>query len=117
MLITTNDERVLPSAFMRRCVVLELEPPDEAQLVKIAQEHFGPKRQKLYESVAKRVTALTASASGSTARAGAAGSGAPSAAEYLDTVRACIELKVNPEAKGDAWEAVSNATLVKRTSL
>ena len=34
--ITTNGERELPLAFLRRCVTLELEKPKAALLVKIA---------------------------------------------------------------------------------
>lgn len=115
MLITTNDERVLPSAFMRRCVVLELDPPDEEQLIKIAIEHFGPDTNQIYGSIAKRVLALAPPASTAGVRAGTTGSSSPSAAEYLDTVRACIELGVNPDSNADAWEAIANATL-KKTS-
>src|SRR5258706_3210325 len=117
MLITTNDERVLPNAFMRRCVVLELEAPDEPQLIKIAKEHFGPDTRKIYAGIAKRVLALAPNAPGTTGRTAAAGTFAPSAAEYLDTVRACIELKVNPESNEDAWQAMRNATLSKKASV
>jgi MoxR-like ATPase len=116
MLITTNDERVLPNAFMRRCVVLELEPPDEFLLVEIAKQHFGKDLDNIYQSIAKRVLALTPTG-GATARGGASGQVAPSSAEYLDTVRACLELGVNPETNDDAWQAISSATLLKKTSL
>src|SRR2546430_1928135 len=117
MLITTNDERVLPNAFMRRCIVLELDPPDEAQLVKIAKEHFGSDVHKIYTNIAKRVLALTPTTTGATATGGAPWRASPSAAEYLDTVRACIELGVNPDTNDDAWQAIANATLSKKASV
>ncbi|HEV7681694.1 MAG TPA: MoxR family ATPase [Pyrinomonadaceae bacterium] len=115
ILITTNDERVLPNAFMRRCVVLELEPPDEVQLVKIANEHFGADKKNLYDSIARKVIALAPSTDA--ARAASSGQPAPSAAEFLDTVRACLELNVNPDTDDDAWQAISNATLLKKVSV
>lgn len=39
-IITTNNERDLPEAFLRRCVVLRLESPDADQLQAIADRHF-----------------------------------------------------------------------------
>jgi MoxR-like ATPase len=112
VLITTNDERVLPNAFMRRCVMLELEPPNAPQLVSIAKEHYGPDKRKIYASVADKVLAL--------APIGPPTRGAKpeaSAAEYLDAVRACIELRVNPESNPTAWEAIANTTLSKKAAV
>ncbi|MFD9702450.1 AAA family ATPase [Lentzea sp. NPDC059081] len=40
--ITTNNERDLPEAFLRRCLVLRLPEPDGSRLVDIVVEHFGP---------------------------------------------------------------------------
>src|SRR5208337_5088308 len=50
VIITTNEERVLPNAFLRRCLVLELKLPGDdsrliAHLIKRAGVHF-PKRAK-----------------------------------------------------------------------
>jgi len=109
LLITTNDERVLPNAFMRRCVMLELEPPDEPQLVDIAKEHYGPDKKKIYASIAQRVLAL--------APLTPDGKPAASAAEYLDTVRACLKLGVNPERNTTEWDAIANTTLSKKASV
>jgi MoxR-like ATPase len=38
--ITTNGERELPKAFLRRCVAITLQPPDPARLLEIAAAHF-----------------------------------------------------------------------------
>ncbi len=44
--ITTNEERDLPPAFLRRCVGLPLPDPDDNRLVAIARAHFpGPPRR------------------------------------------------------------------------
>jgi MoxR-like ATPase len=113
MLITTNDERILPNAFLRRCVVLELDPPNEALLVNIAKEHFGKDTQGIYQEIAKRVLALAPPATTPGAKGGASQPSA-SAAEYLDTVRACIELGVKPDTNDETWQAITNATLMKK---
>ncbi|HZI20240.1 MAG TPA: MoxR family ATPase [Pyrinomonadaceae bacterium] len=117
LIITTNDERVLPVAFMRRCVVLELDPPDEDDLVNIAVEHYGPDMKGIYRPIAKRVVALayegaSPPAKGAPRKDGAAPAG-PSTAEYLDTVRAFSDLGLSPE-KEEEWLIISSATLSKR---
>jgi MoxR-like ATPase len=109
LIITSNDERVLPNAFLRRCVIMVLPPPDEDRLVDIAKAHFGTRRTRLYRSIAERVIELT-KAAGAVA---APGQSTLSAAEYLDTVRACVELNVEPDSDKSGWEAISTATLVK----
>src|SRR6185503_2801609 len=116
LFITTNDERMLPTAFMRRCVVLELDPPDEQLLVTIAQEHYGADTSNIYSPIAQRVLKLAADASASSLSSGGTAASAqnlPSTAEYLDTVRACLDLNLSP-TKEDEWKILSAATLWKR---
>ncbi|MFL6208018.1 MAG: AAA family ATPase [Pyrinomonadaceae bacterium] len=115
-IITTNDERVLPTAFMRRCIVLELEPPDEALLIKIAKEHYGPDKQNLYQPIAESVVKISTAAA-SPVRGAAGQQPAPSTAEYLDTVRACLDLGISPVADDERWQVLTKATLAKRASL
>jgi MoxR-like ATPase len=109
LVITTNEERQLPPAFVRRCVVLELEPPDEARLVTIAERHFGERQDELYATLARQM--VEASAAGERPFA--------NAAEFLDAVWACESLKVRPPAAGEepspAWTLLRDATLLKRT--
>jgi len=109
VIITSNDERELPSAFLRRCIMLNLKPPDRERLVKIAQAHFGKENLALYEEVAKLIVPENPNQEAD------AGDLKPqqSAAEFLDTVHACIELKVKPRAQDETWEALSKATLWK----
>lgn len=40
MIITSNQERDLPDAFLRRCIFYYIQFPDDQQLIKIAQAHF-----------------------------------------------------------------------------
>jgi MoxR-like ATPase len=98
--ITTNDERDLPNAFLRRCVELVLHPPDRARLVAIGGKHFPRVPTPRLEQIAEIVLA---GAAGETAK--------PSAAEYLDTVRACEELKVRPGSQ--VWDDLLKVTVWK----
>jgi MoxR-like ATPase len=106
--ITSNDERSLPKAFLRRCVVHTLEPSEAHDLVKIAKAHFPQFNDVhgLFEKIADRVVAMRD-------RAESNDDPQPSTAEYLDAVRACIEFKVEP---GDSpeWQAIRTAVLTKQ---
>lgn len=41
VIMTTNDERDFPPAFLRRCLELDIAPPDEAALIEIVKSHLG----------------------------------------------------------------------------
>ncbi len=100
LIITTNDERELPPAFLRRCVVLTLPAPDLDRLVEVAHAHFGDD-DPLFHDLAEFVVA----------RSQQPGARAPSTAEYLDAIRACRTLGVAP---GDQrWEQLVALVLDK----
>jgi MoxR-like ATPase len=97
VIITSNNERALPAAFLRRCIVHRLEAPDATRLVEIANQHFPEEqeqRQRLFKELAAKVVEMRDQA---VERVGPM----PSTPEYLDAVRACLELKVEP---GDTFE-------------
>jgi MoxR-like ATPase len=102
--ITTNRERELPKAFLRRCVTLHLPAPDAEQLVKIAVAVIpeGEEHTALLRQVADHVVKLAA---------GDEEGSSPSTAEYLDTVKACLSLGITPES--ERFESLSRITLVK----
>ena len=107
-MITTNNERDLPPAFLRRCAVLDLPEPDPEELAKIAHYHFddqAKKNTKLYKAVADKFIAIRKQAKG-TRRP-------PGTSEYLDAIRACMKLRITPRNK--VWQQVELATLVKDT--
>jgi MoxR-like ATPase len=87
IVITTNEERTLPMAFLRRCVVYEFKPIKENQLVEIAKHIEGPKHLDLYEKIAKKMMRLTQKKSDSPHERLEL-----NIAEYLDTVRACLRM-------------------------
>jgi MoxR-like ATPase len=41
VMMTSNGEREFPPAFMRRCLQLEMQPPDEAKLARIVTAHLN----------------------------------------------------------------------------
>lgn len=85
LILTTNGERELPSAFLRRCIRLKLEPHEPPQLVEIARRHFGTKWEPLYTQLADWLKHEREAAS-------LRGVREPSTAEYLDAIRAYQEL-------------------------
>lgn len=59
VVLTSNRERALSPAFLRRCIVLEFEQAEVPQLVALAERHFGPcPGGSLYRKLANRVDAL-----------------------------------------------------------
>lgn len=101
VVVTTNDERDLPAAFVRRCVVHDIVTPPGPILARIAQQHFAadPPSEELCLHIAARLQELSSRNKISTA-------------EFLDAVRACQTLGVRP---GDtAWRLIERLTLAKR---
>jgi MoxR-like ATPase len=112
IMITTNEERELPQAFLRRCVVTWLPHPGVDRLVEIAQSHMAAyahkmtaSEKKLARELAKRVDAVREEAKKQAIRP-------PSTAEYLDALRACRALRIRPDS--DRWAQLRDLTLIKR---
>jgi MoxR-like ATPase len=108
--ITSNNERSLPAAFLRRCVIHNLGQPSHKQLVTIAENHFprDARAQKtMFEAVAAKVVGMRESASDPNQPP-------PSTAEYLDAVRACLQFKVTVDESSEIWKAISTAVLEKK---
>lgn len=97
IVITSNDERDLPPAFVRRCISLSLKQPN---LIEVAKLHF-PDDEKLVEDA---LTMLHSLAPLRTAPS-------VSAAEFLDFVQACKTLQVR--AGSEYWHALADACMLK----
>lgn len=115
VVITTNDERELPQAFLRRCVVVTLPDHDVRSLVRIAEEHMrswhgagGAGHLRLAEAMAVELGRVTE-------QAAAQGVRGPSTAEYLDALRACITLGIG--LGSERWEWLKSCVLVKRQQI
>jgi MoxR-like ATPase len=104
VIITTNEERDLPKAFLRRCVVLALKQPTKARLRRIARLHFPAVKESQLRSL------ITAYRDVRMARA-SAGEVRPSVAEFLDAVAACLALSTTP-ARAD-WPELVTLLLAK----
>lgn len=106
-LITTNGERELPQAFLRRCVTLELGEPDKKALIRIASFHFPEGNTDRIEAIAGRIITFREEASNQRRRP-------PGTGEFLDAIRACEALKIevsdNPKSE---WMKINNAILQK----
>jgi len=101
IVITSNDERDLPPAFVRRCICLKLEQPDLASVGKL---HFPGEEEVILQALELISNQQSASAMED-------GGNAPSAAEFLDFVQACKELKVN--AGSEHWRELAEICMLK----
>lgn len=111
IIITTNEERELPEAFLRRCVVAWLDAPGEEQLVAIAEAHLTA-----YEGApAEADLALARSVAGEVVKARSdavrRGIRPASTAEYLDALRACRALGI--DAGSEPWKLLRQFVLLK----
>lgn len=111
VIITTNEERELPQAFLRRCVVASLPEPDVERLVEIAAAHyrgegtpFGPADERLALELAQELDRARSEARRTAVRT-------PSTAEYLDALRACTALGIDTE--DSRWSMLKSLTLIK----
>jgi len=106
VLISTNEERELPAAFVRRCLVLNFSLPSEqdefiAFLAQRGQDHYADsikmekiKGQTIYQAVAALVYQ-------DRQQAAQLGMPKPGQAEYLDTLKALGHLAKNDTARQD----------------
>lgn len=105
ILITTNDERELPNAFLRRCVVATLKRPDRKRLLEIAALHFGQDTTNVYEPVADVLANVAATKE-------RRGQPIPSTAEYLDAIAVSRKLGIVP-GESVEWQSVVAALFTK----
>lgn len=112
IVITTNEERELPQAFLRRCVVVWLEHPDAEGLVTIARSHLdiyeggmSGADEELARELAASVVELREEMEREAARP-------PSTAEFLDALRACRRLRITTSSP--EWQELRDMALVKQ---
>jgi MoxR-like ATPase len=108
VVITSNGERRLPPAFLRRCVQIELADYTEDFFVAVARAHFGTRADDRYEAIAKHFLEYRKAAATRNRRE-------PSTAEYLDTVRACLRFDQAPGS--EHWLAIVETALWKEKDL
>ena len=105
--ITTNRERELPKAFVRRCVTLVLGEPDADGLTAIAQAHQPQAEPARIRAIAKRIIEFRD-------KADKHGLRPPGTSEFLDAVRTCETLQISVDG-GDLWRQIEDAVLFTPT--
>jgi MoxR-like ATPase len=108
VIITTNEERELPRAFLRRCVILALRSPDADRLRAIARVHFPDLARGLIDAVLSAYLGIREEKI-------RAGEQPPSVAEFLDALAACDGLGLTPSDPG--WPDLSGFLLAKVTTI
>jgi MoxR-like ATPase len=115
LIFTTNEERALPPAFVRRCVVHHIPSPDANRMRRIAAEHakirkrsFSPAERRVISEIAKATERLQAAARDLRLRP-------PGVAEFLDAVWAALDLGITTQ--DDRWQYVRRLTLAKEEGL
>lgn len=112
MILTTNGEREMPPAVLRRCVLLTLAPPTKKWFVTIADLRRGEKDHALHEAVAGAVMELREAANKASLRE-------PSTSEYLDALAVCDKLGIDTTSsdwkKAKAWQEVRRTVLWKHS--
>jgi MoxR-like ATPase len=88
VVITSNRERELPVAFVRRCVVLDLPPPSVDDLVDVGKVIAGHEREAELREIATKLEELR-------------GAERLSIAEFLDAVRAINRLQAKDPVLAD----------------
>jgi MoxR-like ATPase len=111
VVITTNEERSLPDAFLRRCLVLHLALPEETSaliemLLDRGEAHFSGCSRR----VLTRAAELLANDRYELRRQGLT---PPGLAEYLDLVRAVIERRPTEDEQVTLLERISKFALRK----
>ncbi len=87
VIITSNNEKELPDAFLRRSVFHYIEFPDQALMAKIVQVHFPNLAEDLFESALKAFYNLR-QIDGLRKR--------PSTSELLDWIAALVQAGIDP---------------------
>ncbi|MFF9175262.1 AAA family ATPase [Streptomyces sp. NPDC014793] len=113
IIITTNGERDLPQAFLRRCVTFTLPDPTRDSLVRIAQLHLTHEGAELDKGTLRLAGALADELVAVRRDNDVRRERLPSTAEYLDALRACRALGLTPEHP--QWPLVRSLTLAKST--
>ena len=116
VVITTNEERALPDAFVRRCLVLHLRLPSDPEtlaerLIARGHAHFDCHKPPASDKVLQRAAELLI-ADRETARENH-WLPLPGQAEYLDLVRAVIARERNVKAQEALMETVAEFVLKK----
>jgi len=105
VIITTNEERELPKAFLRRCIGVEIPSPTSARLIEIGRAHFPDQTES---DVTAALGALTGPRRADEPIADV------SPAEFVDLLRAVSELAITISETDAQWKAVAELAVWKQ---
>jgi MoxR-like ATPase len=111
VVITTNEERELPQAFLRRCVVAVLPVPGTAALVTIALQHLSQHVNRLEDEDVALIQAVAEALDAARKEAQLRGVRPPGTAEFLDALRACWNLGITLDSQ--RWLDLREMVLLK----
>jgi MoxR-like ATPase len=98
IVITSNRERELPQAFIRRCVVLEIAAPAEDDLIEIAKAVSGKNDEQMFRSIVRKLVQLR-------------GAEHLNTAEFLDAVQAITRLSASEPSLSKILQSTTWRTL------
>jgi MoxR-like ATPase len=105
-IITTNNERDLPEAFLRRCIVLRLASPDADRLVEIVGRHFPELSVEMRSLVAQLADQVTEPSDDERP---------VSTAEFIDLVKVIVHLSQETgQLDEETLATIKQVTLHKR---
>jgi MoxR-like ATPase len=116
IVITTNEERDLPPAFVRRCVIYNLDEPTDKELLtqrwfEIAKLHLGQtiknhsQGEDLVRKLADKCWDLREKSRSEIRRS-------PCIAEFLDALKTCLRLNINTDS--ERWKQIEQSVLLKK---
>jgi MoxR-like ATPase len=111
IVITTNEERELPQAFLRRCIVTWLPVPTHEHLVEVAKEHLLANESAFTDDDRRLAEALATEVLHAREEAEKEGIRKPSTAEYLDALHALRRLAIRVGSPD--WDRLRTLTLAK----
>ena len=111
VVITTNEERELPPAFLRRWSLIWFRTPKEDHLKRIAAAHARSRKRPLSDDDRRLIAEIAVMTEGLQTRARELRIRAPGIAEFLDAVWAALDLGITTQ--DDRWQYVRRMTLAK----
>lgn len=113
IILTTNEERELPAAFLRRCLVITVEFPDGAEAAREflindrARVRYS--QQQISDTICRKVADRVLQEREAVIRQRTAGLAKPGASEFLDLIHALVKLA--DQGSSDGRDAVQEQAL------